>query len=155
MGETELFNFFDENIPKIENTKLNMQSEKQQTSDIDIDSIAKMKITPELLSTLMQKIKNKEFNEEQSAKILSILKSHLNSTNTPVQPGPLSSNPLQPAISTTMYNNPMTGGNQPFITSNIPTNPYMNMGLNPMNTMNPMNPMGGTRMQFGTNFFNI
>jgi hypothetical protein len=127
MGESELFNFFDDNIPKIENTKIYDPVEKPN-NDIDIDNIATMKITPELLSTLMQKIKNKEFNEEQSNKILNILKSHLNEQSNAPTPDTTTTNIVN---TNPNYTNPNPNMFMP--------NPYFNLSNMPMPLINPLN----------------
>jgi hypothetical protein len=135
MGQSELFNFLDESIPKLENTKLYTPVEKP-TPDFDIDNIANQTMTPELLATLMQKIKNKEFNEEQSNKILNILKSQLNNQSIP-EPQPV-------PTSTPYFNNQNP--------SYVP-NPYMMS----MSIINPIanNPNIPRPIIFGKNNLNL
>jgi predicted XRE-type DNA-binding protein len=125
MGGSELFNFTDDNIPKIENTKL---EDEKPSSDFDIDNLSNIKITPEILTLLNKKIQNKEFTQEQSNKILAILQSHLNNTTKP------SPNPNQPLV---MPSN--TSQVQP--TNNPVNNPYFNppMNMNPYYNFNSGN----------------
>jgi hypothetical protein len=101
MGESELFNFTDENIPKIENTKPFTPPEKL-TPDIDIDDLANQTLSEELVSKLKQKIKNKEFTDEQSNRIKEILTSKLNE---PIQAKPdVVVNPYQSFMQNPYFN---------------------------------------------------
>lgn len=80
MGPSELFSFTDENIPKIENIQLDESVAKKSNKDFDIDNIENIKITPELIQILHNKIHNNEFSDEEKTKILAVLKKNLNGT---------------------------------------------------------------------------
>lgn len=79
MGKSDLFEFFDENIPKLENIKKNFDSEKP-VYDLDFSKMDNIESNPELVKSLAERIKNSEFNiqsEEEKNKILSILQNQM------------------------------------------------------------------------------
>lgn len=71
MGNSRLFSFTDEDIPKIENMKKAYNPDKQDF--FDVNTILNTKLTPELVQTLIEKIQNKEFSPDERTKILSYL----------------------------------------------------------------------------------
>jgi hypothetical protein len=81
MGSNKLFSFTDENIPKIENVKKVFNSDKPNpNAEIFefIDNLSETKLTPEIISTISQKIQNNQFSQEEKSKILDYLNRHLN-----------------------------------------------------------------------------
>ena len=82
MGKSELFEFFDENIPKIENFKKNFDSEKP-IYEIDFSKIENLESNPELLKSLAERINNAELSiqsEEEKNKLLAILQNQMKKT---------------------------------------------------------------------------
>lgn len=82
MGKSEMFEFFDENIPKIENLKRSFDSEKP-IYEVDFSKIDHIESNPELLKSLAERINNAELSiqsEEEKNKLLAILQNQMKRT---------------------------------------------------------------------------
>lgn len=86
MGRQELFNFMDENIPKIENIKLNEPSAKKSLDDLTIDEIENMQLTNEIIKMLSSRIHENVYSDEEKRRILVALQKQLNNQETPTGP---------------------------------------------------------------------
>jgi hypothetical protein len=78
MGQHEVFNFSDENIPTIENARPVEPEKPIQPERFDISSLTNMKLTPEVIQNLMAKVNNKELSQEERSAIIQYLQAHLN-----------------------------------------------------------------------------
>lgn len=82
MGKSEMYEFFDENIPKIENFKKSFDSEKP-IYEFDFSKIDHIESNPELLKSLAERINKAELSfssEEEKNKILAILQNQVKKT---------------------------------------------------------------------------
>ncbi len=82
IGNSQMFSFTDETIPKMENLKRYYNPDKPNpNAEIFefIDNLSESKLTPEIIQTITQKIQNKDFTPEEKTKILDYLKKHLDS----------------------------------------------------------------------------
>ncbi len=82
MGKSELFEFFDENIPKIENLKKNFDSEKT-IYEVDFSKIDHLETNPEFLKSIAERINNAQLSiqsEEEKNKLLVILQNQMKKT---------------------------------------------------------------------------
>jgi len=78
MGEAELFEFFDAEIPKIENLKNSFDSDKT-VYQVDFTKIEDIQSNPEMLKNIAERINNSELSfqsEEERNKLLEILQNH-------------------------------------------------------------------------------
>jgi len=77
-----MFEFFDENIPKIENLKKSFDSEKP-IYEVDFSKIDHLETNPELLKSIAERINNAELNiqsDEEKNKLLAILQNQMKKT---------------------------------------------------------------------------
>jgi hypothetical protein len=78
MGESEMFEFFDVDIPKIENLKNSFDSDKA-VYQVDFTKIEDIQSNPEILKNIAERINNSELSfqsEEERNKLLEILQNH-------------------------------------------------------------------------------
>ncbi len=78
MGESEMFEFFDAEIPKIENLKNSFDSDKA-VYQVDFTKIEDIQSNPEMLKNIAERINNSELSfqsEEERNKLLEILQNH-------------------------------------------------------------------------------
>ena len=83
MGDSEMFEFFDPEIPKIENLKISFDSDKA-VYQVDFTKIEDIQSNPEILKNIAERINNSELSlqsEEERNKLLEIFQNQVKKTD--------------------------------------------------------------------------
>lgn len=147
-GESMLFAFEDENIPKIENVKVATHTNTVTINDVFsyIDSLQDKAITPETIKEIRTKLESiEDISQEKKNAIINQLSSRINKQTTPQpQTNPVNTVPssnIPPQMNMNIPMNPQTG--MPQIPGLINPLPGMNpIGLNSLNQPRPQVPFG-------------